>query len=136
LTGAAASGYTAPEASRGAQPEHNTLVRRHSKQMTRQPAAPVAEDAPLPNDLIQRLQAHGVSALGEVELRRQLEQHAPSYTLLRLNPIAARKWKARYRILLAASYLDCQSVAEAYARALLASLDEQGEASEAPTTDA
>ena len=104
--------------------------------MTSQPAAPEQPDAPLPIDLIQRLQAHGVSALGEVDLRRQLEQRVPSYTLFRLNPIAARKWKARYRIMLAANYLDCQSVAEAYARALLASLDEQGEASEAPTTDA
>ncbi len=104
--------------------------------MTRQPVAPEQPDAPLPDDLTEQLEAHGVSAFGEVELRRQLEQHAPSYTLFRLNPIAARKWKARYRIMLAANYLDCQSVAEAYARALLASLDEQGQASEAPTTDA
>lgn len=104
--------------------------------MPRQPATPAEQpDAPLPNDLIEQLQAHGVSTLGEVELRRQLEQHAPSYTLFRLNSIAARRWKARYRIMLAADYLDCQSVAEAYARALLATLDEKG-ASREPTTDA
>ena len=111
------------------------LARRLSNQMTRQPATPEQPDAPLPDDLIQRLQARGVSALGEVELRRQLEQRAPSYTLFRLNPIAARKWKARYRIMLAANYFDCQSTAEAYARALLASLGEEGAAAQ-PRTDA
>lgn len=80
------------------------------------------QDERLPADIVSQLQAHGISATGEVELRQELERVAPSYTLFRLNPIAARKWKARYRIMLAADYLDCQSVAEAYARALLSVL--------------
>lgn len=79
-------------------------------------------DAPIPDGLIQQLRARGVDTLDEAQLRRLLERHATSYTLFRLPPAAARKWKARYRIMLAADFLDCQSVAEAYARALLAAL--------------
>lgn len=90
--------------------------------MPNQPSPPMPEELPLPDEVVSQLQAHGVTALGEVELRRQLERHATSYTLFRLPPAAMRKWKARYRIMLAAHYIDCQSVAEAYARALLASL--------------
>ena len=86
----------------------------------------------LPDELAQRLQAHGVSALDEVALRRALERHAPTYTLFCLNPIAARKWKARYRIMLGERYLDCQSVVEAYARALLTLLDDATTAAEPP----
>ncbi len=79
-----------------------------------------AAELPLSNDLIKQLQTYGITEVGEVELRRHLERFAPSYTLFRLPPAAARKWKARYRIMLAADFLDCQSVEEAYARALLA----------------
>lgn len=93
--------------------------------MPSHPSAP--HDEHLPNDIVNQLQAAGIVARGEVELRQELERFASSYTLFRLNPIAARKWKARYRIMLAADYLDCQSVAEAYARALLSVL---------PATDA
>ncbi len=70
-------------------------------------------------DLIRQLQDRGIAARGEVDLRLELERHAPSYTLVRLTPAAARKWKARYRVLLAADMLDAQTVAEAYARAIL-----------------
>ncbi|HEY7848833.1 MAG TPA: hypothetical protein VIC27_02150 [Ktedonobacterales bacterium] len=63
--------------------------------MARQPATPEQSETPLPDDLTAQLHARGVTTLGEVELRRQLERHAPSYTLVRLNPIATRKWKAR-----------------------------------------
>ncbi|MFI5278277.1 MAG: hypothetical protein ACHQ1E_13480 [Ktedonobacterales bacterium] len=92
-------------------------------------------EEPLPDELALRLQAHGVSALDEVALRRALERHAPTYTLFRLNPIAARKWKACYRIMLGERYLDCQSVAEAYARALLILLDDATTAAEPPPLD-
>ena len=91
--------------------------------MTNQPTPPDAPDAALPAEVAQRLQARGIGARGEVELRLELERRVPTYTLVRLNPIAARRWKARYRIMLAARYLDCQSATEAYARALLAALD-------------
>jgi len=79
-------------------------------------------DTELPNEVVDQLVTRGITARDEAALRRELERHAPSYTLFRLNPAAARKWRARYRIMLAADYLDCQTVAEAYARALLASL--------------
>ncbi len=47
----------------------------------------------------------------------------PGYTLHRLMPAAARRWKCKYRIMFAATYFDCQTVPEAYARALLAALE-------------
>ncbi len=90
--------------------------------MATQASAPEPHDEPLPPDVVSKLAAHGVTMLGEVELRYELERHVSSYTLFRLTPAAARRWKARYRIMLAAGYHDCQSVAEAYARALLTAL--------------
>ena len=81
------------------------------------------QDPPLPPDVIERLAAHDIHQTDEVALRRLLETRAPTYTLYRLAPAAARKWKARYRIMIGAAYLDCQSVAETYARALLLTLD-------------
>lgn len=86
------------------------------------------QDPSLPADVIERLASHDIALSGEVELRRLLEAHAQTYTLYRLTPAAARKWKARYRIMIGATYLDCQSVAEAYARALLLILQGQTEA--------
>ena len=94
---------------------------------------PTPQDAPLPSDVVSQLAAQGITTEDEVELRHELERHVTSYTLFRLTPAAARKWKARYRIMLAADYLDCQSVAEAYARALLTALTP---ASPATTTEA
>lgn len=79
----------------------------------------VAAEESLSDKMIRQLAERGVIARGEVELRLELERRAPSYTLVRLTPAAARKWKARYRILLAADMLDAQTVAEAYARAIL-----------------
>jgi hypothetical protein len=78
----------------------------------------------LPPDIAAKLAGSGVSATDEVSLRRELERHLPGYTLYRLMPAAARRWKCRYRIMFGATYFDCQSVAEAYARALLATLEE------------
>ena len=76
----------------------------------------------LPADVDAALDARGVAARDEVGLRQLLEQHLPGYTLYRLTPAAARRWKCNYRIMFEATYFDCQSVVEAYARALLASL--------------
>lgn len=89
--------------------------------MPTQPTHPEgAFDESIPNELLAQLSARGIREGGEVALRIELERHAPTYTLIRLAPAAARKWKARYRILLAADYFDAQTAAEAYARALLA----------------
>lgn len=81
-----------------------------------------------PNDGVvaetrERLRAHGITTSGETELRVLLEERAQTYTLYRLAPAAVRKWKAHYRIMFGATYLDCQTAPEAYAQALLALLD-------------
>lgn len=78
--------------------------------------------ADVPEDVAATLAAHGIAARDEVALRLALEEHLPGYTLYRLTPAAVRRWKCRYRIMFEATYFDCQTVAEAYARALLASL--------------
>jgi hypothetical protein len=87
--------------------------------------ARVAEGAtadPLPDDVETALAAHNITARDEVGLRLALEQRLKGYTLYRLTPAATRRWKCHYRIMFEATYFDCQTVAEAYARALLASL--------------
>jgi hypothetical protein len=84
---------------------------------------PLADGRELPQEVAEALAAHGIAARDEVGLRRELERHLPGYTLYRLTPAATRRWKARYRIMFEANYFDCQTVAEAYARALLAALD-------------
>ncbi|HZC05991.1 MAG TPA: hypothetical protein VE338_10145 [Ktedonobacterales bacterium] len=104
--------------------------------MTMRPDAPDKAEEPLADELVSQLQASGISAFDEVALRRELERHAPSYTLVRLTPAAARKWKARYRIMLASSYLDCQTVQEAYARALLALMRASKPFADSDATDA
>jgi hypothetical protein len=76
----------------------------------------------LPDDVEAALAAHSIDVRDEVGLRQALEEHLNSYTLYRLTPAAARRWKCRYRIMLAATYFDCQTVVEAYARALVASM--------------
>ncbi len=81
-------------------------------------------EPPLPADALAALENLGLREIAhdEVALRRLLEQHTSGYTLYRLTPAAARRWKCRYRIMLADTYYDSQSVAEAYARALVACL--------------
>lgn len=81
------------------------------------------QNAPaLPADVDAALEARRIAVRDEVALRQLLVQHLPGYTLYRLPPAAARRWKCKYRIMFEATYFDCQSVVEAYARALLASL--------------
>ena len=76
----------------------------------------------LSDDIDAALTARGIGVRDEVGLRLALEEHLKGYTLYRLTPAAARRWKCRYRIMFEATYFDCQTVAEAYARALMASL--------------
>lgn len=80
----------------------------------------------LPDDVDAALSARGITARDEVGLRLELEGHLNGYTLYRLTPAAARRWKCRYRIMFEMTYFDCQTVPEAYARALLASLSASG----------
>jgi len=60
----------------------------------------------------------------EVSLREALEMRAETYTLIKLAPWPARGWKCRYRLMMGESMYDAQSVAEAYALGLLATLQE------------
>jgi len=76
----------------------------------------------LSDDIDAALTARGIGVRDEVGLRLALEEHLKGYTLYWLAPAAARRWKCRYRIMFEATYFDCQTVAEAYARALVASL--------------
>jgi hypothetical protein len=85
------------------------------------PTVPAPDDEPpLPGELVAALMARGLPASGEVALRRALEAHLPGYSLYRLLPAAARRWKTRYRLMAGDAYYDGQTAAEAYARALLA----------------
>jgi hypothetical protein len=81
-----------------------------------------AQDDELSGALSTALASAGITARDEVSLRQDLERHLASYMLCRLSPAAARRWKARYRILFGAEYLDGQTPVETYARALLAVL--------------
>jgi hypothetical protein len=76
----------------------------------------------LPEELYTYLTEHGINDLGEVALREALEAHAPTYTLIKLADWPARRWKCRYRLMMGDAIYDAQSVAEAYARGLLAVL--------------
>jgi len=82
-----------------------------------------AGDPELPAEVVAELASRGIAARDEVALRVALERRLPGYTLYRLMPAAARRWKCQYRIMFADAYFDCQTVAEAYARALLAVSD-------------
>ena len=73
----------------------------------------------LPGELVAALAEAGIEARGEVALRMALEERIPGYSLYRLTPAAAKRWKCRYRLMADAGYVDGQSVAEVYARALL-----------------
>jgi hypothetical protein len=74
----------------------------------------------IPDAFCQALAEHGVIVVDEVALRIELERRLPAYTLYRLTPATARRWKSKYRLMFGDTYLDSQTVAEAYARALLA----------------
>ena len=74
----------------------------------------------LPKTLQHELTQHSISVFDEIGLRQALEQRAETYTLIRLAPWPARRWKCQYRLMLGDAMYDAQSVAEAYALALLA----------------
>ena len=72
-----------------------------------------------------QLAHHGITDLGEVALREALEERCETYTLIRLAPWPARRWKCRYRLMMGDSMYDAQSAAEAYAMGLLGVLKTQ-----------
>src|SRR5438552_3087617 len=83
------------------------------------------EEPPLPHEVGLELRARGIEVQAEAALRNALERHVAGYTLYRLTPAAARRWKCRYRLMFHLGYFDGQSAAEAYGRALIAALDTQ-----------
>jgi hypothetical protein len=81
----------------------------------------------IPDELYSELAKYGITANDEVTLRDVLEAHVETYTLIKLAPWPARRWKCRYRLLLGEKMHDAQSAAEAYALALLATLENSPE---------
>lgn len=82
----------------------------------------------LPKELCRQLQDYCIKDFGEVALREALEKHAETYTLIKLAPWPARRWKCHYRLLMGAAMYDAQNASEAYALGLLALLQQQDEA--------
>lgn len=76
----------------------------------------------LPELLHTQLAGSGINDFGEVALREALETHVETYTLIKLAPWAARRWKCRYRLMMGDALYDAQSADEAYALGLLATL--------------
>jgi hypothetical protein len=83
----------------------------------------------IPDELHQALAKYNIKVREEVALREALEAHIDTYTLIKLAPWPARRWKCRYRLLLGEKMHDAQSAAEAYAMALLATLENSPEKS-------
>lgn len=84
-------------------------------------------ESELSPELAARLAEHGLTTADEISLRRLLDESVPSWTLIRLNGIAARRWKARYRLMLGEHWYDAATVSNAYALALLALIQAQGD---------
>ena len=76
----------------------------------------------IPETLQQQLAQHDITVTSEVELREALEERVETYTLIKLAPWPARRWKCRYRLMMRDHMYDAQSAGEAYALALLAAL--------------
>ncbi len=79
--------------------------------------------AMIPEELHRQLTWHGITSIDEVVLREALEARTETYTLIKLAPWPARRWKCQYRLLIGDKIYDAQSVAEAYAMGLLAILE-------------
>lgn len=79
--------------------------------------------AMLPPELQQQLAHYGIANQSEIALREVLEAYTETYTLIKLAPWPARRWKCRYRLMMSDQMYDAQTAAEAYALGLLARLD-------------
>jgi hypothetical protein len=84
----------------------------------------------IPEELHRQLAQHGVTAIDEVALREALEAHTETYTLIKLAPWPARRWKCKYRLMMGDKFYDAQSAVEAYAMGLLAALENSSSAQE------
>ncbi|HXR66646.1 MAG TPA: hypothetical protein VN729_12015 [Ktedonobacteraceae bacterium] len=73
----------------------------------------------LNEELHNRLMEYGVTASDETTLRETLEMYIETYTLFKLAPWPARRWKCYYRLMMRDQMYDGQSVEEVYALALL-----------------
>jgi hypothetical protein len=76
----------------------------------------------IPETLHIQLAQYGITVTDEVALREALEERIETYTLFKLAPWPARRWKCRYRLMMRDHMYDAQSAAEAYALGLLAAL--------------
>jgi hypothetical protein len=76
----------------------------------------------IPEELQVQLAQYGIAAFDEISLRKALEARAETYTLIKLAPWPARRWKCQYRLMMRDRMYDAQTVAEAYALGLLALL--------------
>lgn len=77
----------------------------------------------LNEELQSRLAVYGMNAHDETSLRKALEERIETYTLFKLAPWPARRWKCHYRLMMRDQMYDGQSVEEVYALALLARLE-------------
>ena len=77
----------------------------------------------IPDKLQKELAKYNITAGEEVDLREALEAHVETYTLIKLAPWPARRWKCRYRLLMGEKMHDAHSAEEAYAMALIAALE-------------
>lgn len=77
----------------------------------------------LNEELRQRLLALEITASDETALREALETWVETYTLFKLAPWPARRWRCHYRLMLREQMYDGQSVEDVYALALLARLE-------------
>ncbi|OLB42381.1 MAG: hypothetical protein AUH05_07095 [Ktedonobacter sp. 13_2_20CM_53_11] len=78
-------------------------------------------------ELRAQLAEHGITELEEVALREALEARCETYTLIKLAPWPARRWKCKYRLMMGDKMYDAQSAAEAYAMGLVGILGNHAE---------
>ena len=78
----------------------------------------------IPEELQHQLTQHGITDFDELTLREALETRVETYTLIKLAPWPARRWKCRYRLMMGDAFYDAQSVVEAYAMGLVAVLED------------
>lgn len=79
----------------------------------------------LPEELQAQLASYGITKFDEVALRQALETQTETYTLFKLAPWPARRWKSHYRLMMREDMYDAQTAQEAYARGLLALLEKK-----------
>ncbi len=78
----------------------------------------------LSEELSSKLATYGFANHDETTLREALESKIETYTLFKLAPWPARRWKCHYRLMTRdQAYYDGQSIEDVYALALLERLE-------------